>query len=224
MPKHDYAKREELIQKALVDFQSKKSDTITGAAVAHGVPKSTLFHRIQGRRDRATAHQHVQLLNPEEEEVLCQQILLRCRQGWPPRKDAIRDMAIAIIQGRDRPFTLDPDDDNNIDPSMSPTTQALVGKEWPDNFLKRHPATKGERTKALMKDRRVSNRKETTEERYRRSLKRIIENPTLLPTVKEQLEEVSEQVLSQIDLLERENNALREALALRKERASLEQS
>jgi len=225
MTRRDCAQREELVQKALADYHSKKYDSISRAAIAYGIPKSTLIHRVQGRRDRITAHQHVQILSPEEEEDLCKYILGLCREGKPPRKDEIRDMAITIVQRRNEPFQIDPNNGNiNTDASISPTVRAPVGQEWPDNFLNRHPLTKEERSKALKKDRHVSNRIETTAERYRRTIKRLIDNPTILPTVRVKLEEVTEQVVTQFGLLEQENAALREALAVRKERLGLEKS
>lgn len=223
MTRRDYAKREERIQQALADYGSKKYDSISAAATAHDIPKSTLIHRVRGRRDRVTAHQHHQTLSPEEEEDLCKYILGLCREGKAPRKDEIRDMAITIVQRRNEPFQMDLNDGSpSNDPSASTTARAPVGQEWPEGFLNRHPVMKEERTKALMKVRHPSSRIESTAERYRRTIKRAIDNPTILPTVREKLEELTGQLVTQFGLLERENAALREALTVRKERLGLE--
>lgn len=225
MKRRDYAEREERMQKALADYYSKKYNSISAAAAAYDIPNSTLIHRVRGRQDRHTAHQHSQTLSPAEEEDLCRYILGLCREGKAPRKDEIRDMAITIVQRRNEPFLIEPNNgDASNDTSGSTTGRAPVGQEWPEGFLNRHPEMKEERTKALMKTRHVSNRIESTAERYRRTIKRTIDNPTILPTVKEKLEEVTEQLVTQFGMLEKENAALREALTVRNERLDLEKS
>ncbi len=221
MPRVNYLKREEQIKKALDEYRAGKFYSIRGCAEAHGIPASTLNHRVKGRRDRITAHQGSQALSPAEEETLCDCVLRLCRQGKPPRNGVIRDMAIAIITARERPLFLNVAD---ISEDGTPKAQPYVAEDWPEHFLARHPATKEERSQAMRKDRHVSNKKESIEGRLRRMLERIIENPVLLPSVREQLVETSEDALTQIALLERENAALRESVSLWKQMAGQETS
>ncbi len=219
MQKANYQKREEEIKKALDELRAGKFYSIKACADAHGISPSTLSNRRRGGRDRITAHQGAQALTPAEEDTLSDCILRLCRLGKPPRNGVIRDMAIAIITARDQPFFLNI---TELSENGAPKTLAYVAEDWPVHFLARHTATREERSRAMKKDRLGGNKKENNEARLRRLLERIIENPILLPSVREQLVETSENALTQIALLERENAALRESASLWKQLAGHE--
>ena len=80
-----------------------------------------MTHRLAGctpKRDWKPVNMN---LTMTEESAIVQRILDLDSRGFPPTKDALRDMANKLLKERDR---------------------NSVGKNWPDAFLKRTPELK----------------------------------------------------------------------------------
>jgi hypothetical protein len=66
--------QEQKIQNALNDLHTKRFKSIEQAAVYNEVPRSTLSHRLHGRRSVGNIERKSQRLMNEEERVLAQWI------------------------------------------------------------------------------------------------------------------------------------------------------
>jgi hypothetical protein len=104
---------------AISAFQSGQFPSISAAATAHNVPKTTLYHRIQGRPSREDYIPTNKKLVGAEEEVLIRDILNLDSQGLSPSLSLIRDMADTFIK---------------------PRGGRGVGIKWAQRFIKRTPA------------------------------------------------------------------------------------
>ncbi len=71
----------------------------------YGIPTSTLWDRINGRKTAAARNQQFQRLSQEEEEAICAWILRLQAWGWPPRVEQVRSIAkeLLIKKGDDKP-------------------------------------------------------------------------------------------------------------------------
>jgi hypothetical protein len=98
------------------------------------VPLSTLHHRAQGRRSREEKAQSQQYLTPSEENALEKYLKLLSDLGNHVRIKFIPSLAFCIARQR------------------SLTTDKAIkapGKNWAQGFVKRHPALKTRRVRAL---------------------------------------------------------------------------
>jgi hypothetical protein len=102
----------------------------------YGIPTSTLWDRINGRKTAAARNQQFQRLSLEEEEAICDWILRLQAWGWPPRVKQVRSIAkeLLIKKSDDKP----------------------VGINWPQKFLKRHPQIKTAYVPSLDKERAMT--------------------------------------------------------------------
>ncbi len=102
----------------------------------YGIPTSTLWDRINGRKTAAARNQQFQRLSPEEEEAICGWILRLQAWGWPPRVEQVRSIAqeVLVKKGDDKP----------------------VGINWPQKFLKRHSEIKTAYVPPLDKERAMA--------------------------------------------------------------------
>ena len=95
--------------------------SVKRAALLYNVPRSSIRHRLAGctpKRDWKPVNMN---LTMTEESAIVQRILDLDSWGFPPTKDALRDIANKLLKERGR---------------------NLVGKNWPDAFLKRTPELK----------------------------------------------------------------------------------
>ena len=103
------------------------------------VPPSTRWHRAHGRlsmRDRAIKQQ---LLTPAEEKALAQYVLCMAANGYPLPAKLLCSLAAVILR-------------TCAASSNSPATCKTVrcpGRNWALAFLRRHPALKARRVKAV---------------------------------------------------------------------------
>ena len=104
---------------AMSAFQSGQCASISVAATAYNVPKTTLFRRIHGGTAREDYTPPNKNLSNTEEEVLVRNILKLDAQGLPPTISLVRDMADTICRARGAPS---------------------VGVRWANKFVKRTPA------------------------------------------------------------------------------------
>ena len=80
------------------DLQLAISDVHNGlsmrkAAKLHGVPTSTIAHRLSGTQNRQTSHQHLQKLSPAQEKSLCSWVVIQDSIGCPPTHAQIKEFA-----------------------------------------------------------------------------------------------------------------------------------
>ena len=94
---------------------------VKSAAVTYDIPRTTLRRRIQGMTYRRDCTPNSQKLTPYEESALVQYILDLDSRGFPPRPQAVQEMADLLLSERGK----------------SP-----VGKNWTTNFIKRRTEIK----------------------------------------------------------------------------------
>ncbi len=63
----------------------------------YGIPSSTLWDRINGRKTAAARNQQFQRLSLEEEEAICDWILRLQAWGWPLRVKQVRSIAKELL-------------------------------------------------------------------------------------------------------------------------------
>ena len=82
---------------AISALRSKTCNSITAAAKAYDVPKSTLYDRIKGTPSR---EDYKPRNSPIEEEVLIKDILKLDSQGLSPTPGLVETMANSICQAK----------------------------------------------------------------------------------------------------------------------------
>ena len=90
--------------------------SVRGAATSYDVDPETLRRRIQGMTSRRDCVPKPRKLTPYEESALVQYILNLDSRGFPPRPQAVQDMADLLLSERG---------------------ESPVGKNWTTNFIKR---------------------------------------------------------------------------------------
>ena len=116
------------------------------STVAHtfDVPRSTLGHRLKGRRDVKTYHQSCQRLTVLEEASLVKWMTQLMNWGWPPTISQLERMATHLLTCK-----------GDCEP---------LGKNWYEAFLARHPDYRVKYSKALDQARKDTS----TPESYRK--------------------------------------------------------
>lgn len=109
------------------DLQLAISDVHNGlsmrkAAKLHGVPTSTIAHRLSGTQNRQTSHQHLQKLSPAQEKSLCSWVVIQDSIGCPPTHAQIKEFAGHIAK------------QNGY--------KNHIGTHWMAAFLRRNPDVK----------------------------------------------------------------------------------
>ncbi len=106
--------------------------SITHAAKLYGVSKTTLYHRINGRRDQPSYGVSKQRLTPEEESLENKVLQLQA-WGWPPKVAQLQDMAHKLLQAKG--------------------DYKELGVIWNSGFLERHPALQSKYSRTLDQER-----------------------------------------------------------------------
>ncbi len=102
----------------------------------YGIPSSTLWDRINGRKTAASRNQQFQRLSLEEEEAICDWILRLQAWGWSPRVKQVRSIAKELL--------IKKNDDKSVEIN------------WSQKFLKRHPQIKTAYVPSLDKERAMT--------------------------------------------------------------------
>src|SRR5438477_5776379 len=101
---------------AIQAINSDASNSVRATCRDYLVPRSTLRHRLSGRTPRAEAPPNGMRLTKLEEAAIVERILDLDSRGFPLTKAILRDMANKLLAERDA---------------------GTMGKNWPDNFVKR---------------------------------------------------------------------------------------
>jgi len=91
---------EALIQQALDGLKKGLYQSVRHASHVLSIPRSTLQHRVNGRRSRTKAHADNQKLTTAEETELVRWITQLTITGYPPRHPLLRSMAETIRKRR----------------------------------------------------------------------------------------------------------------------------
>ncbi len=214
-------RREAVIKRALEDLQAQKFGSVAEAAREYGLPTSTLYHRHKGRGNRVVSHAHSQLLTPEEENVLADWVREQDSQGCPPSVEQLEGKVISILELRN-----------------DPGTSLHVGVNWTRTFLRRHPELRASHARALERHRQLKHSRSGTatdgnwhmEEPQHGSPLSILQREGSMESILGGESEItpgspmpiqkaptaSGDAMIRILLLERENEAVRQALKKRK--------
>lgn len=110
---------EENITLALHAYRSKTIPSLSKAAAAYGISKTTLWRRNKGHSVTKTqGHEHQQRLSHTQESFLCDWIINLDRQGLPPSFPRVKDMVTRILR-----------ENGDVKP---------LGQHWIRQFLKRN--------------------------------------------------------------------------------------
>jgi hypothetical protein len=110
-------KLEDRISLAVKAFKNSQFKSIRAAAAAYDVPRSTLTHRISGRKARANIPANCLKLSRLEETSLKKWILDIDERGLPPTHAIVRKMANLLLHEREG---------------------EAVSERWITRFIKRH--------------------------------------------------------------------------------------
>jgi len=110
------SKKTQYINLAVGAIKSDASYTIRAACRDYDAPFSTVHARLHGRALRAEVVANCKKLTEFEEAAIVERILDLDSRGFPPTKPILRAMADKLLAERGQP---------------------PVGKNWPDNFIKR---------------------------------------------------------------------------------------
>jgi hypothetical protein len=126
------AERELKVQAAIEGVRLGKYKNVTQAAKALGIPRSTVYHRVDGRKSRTDAHEHQQRLTRNQKSALCSWIKELAANGYPPRHTQVYQMA-EEIRRHDIANLIDEEDIMRIN-------VFALGRDWVrKRFLPRHP-------------------------------------------------------------------------------------
>ncbi len=89
---------------AIQAFKLGQFKSIRAAAKAYDVPYTTLYHRIHRMTSRRDFTPNSQKLTPKEELAVIRYILDLDSRGFPPRPQAIQEMADLLLAKRDAPL------------------------------------------------------------------------------------------------------------------------
>ncbi len=106
---------------AIQAFKQGQFKSMRAAATSYDIPPDTFRRRVQGIPSRRDSMPNSIKLTPSEESAIVQYILDLDTRGFPPRPQAVQEMADLLLAERD----------------ASP-----VGKNWTTNFIKRRPELK----------------------------------------------------------------------------------
>jgi hypothetical protein len=90
--------KEEAIQNALIDLQTKRFHSIRQSTAFHNISKSTLAHRARGRAARTRIDPNLQRLSSTREQVLLQWIQDLQRVYMAPNYIKIRFIVTQLLR------------------------------------------------------------------------------------------------------------------------------
>ena len=112
---------------AIKAIQNGRFTSVAAAARSFDVPRTTLGARIQGRTNQSDSRSALYKFTRLEEESIQDWLVSMDRRGAALTISMLRDMASLLLQSRGSSFS---------------STPPTVGKNWPTEFIKRHPGLK----------------------------------------------------------------------------------
>ncbi|KFZ01934.1 hypothetical protein V500_00557 [Pseudogymnoascus sp. VKM F-4518 (FW-2643)] len=106
---------------AISAIKQHQFNSVRAAAMSYDIPRTTLRRRIQGMTSRRDSTPNLQKLTPYEESALVQYILDLDLRGFPPRPQAVQEMADLLLSERG---------------------ESPVGKNWATSFITRRTEIK----------------------------------------------------------------------------------
>ncbi len=103
--------------------------SVRKASREYGVPRTTLHDRIIGIRPKSIAHQHTQKLSTVQEDTLARWVTTQSLLGQHPDHQELRRYALIMLKAAREPEQL--------------------GKRWVNRFLRRYPAIRVMRKRAI---------------------------------------------------------------------------
>ena len=128
-----------------------------------GVPRSTLYYRVRGRRSIEEKAQSQQYLSPSEDEAVVKFLLQMSHLGQPVRMKHIP--AIALCATRQRP--------------KSRKLSKPPGRNWAKAFENRHPELQARRVRALDWNRHNKNIYEKITYWFK-VIEKLLQNPRIV--------------------------------------------
>jgi hypothetical protein len=109
---------------AIKAIQNGRFTSVAAAARSFDVPRTTLSARIKGRTNQSDTRSALYKFTQLEEESIQDWLISMDQRGAALTISMLRDMACLLLQSRD---------------SSSSSNPPTVGKNWPTEFIKRHP-------------------------------------------------------------------------------------
>lgn len=139
--------REKDIQAAMRDIRSGAEGTIRSAALAYGIPYSTLRGRMTGAQTRAEAHIGAQVLTPMEEKAVVRFCERLDDLGHPITMPLLKQYASSLLP---------------------PSSGQEVGKHWISRFLKRQHGLTSKYSQRLDRQRANADDPEIMRDHFRK--------------------------------------------------------
>jgi transposase len=103
--------------------------SIRKAALEWGVPRATIYNRINGAINRKEAHDPFQKVDTATEKRLAQWVLLQSDLGLPPTHAELKEFAGRVLQAQGHDLSL--------------------GKHWVSRFLARNPSIQVQKSRSI---------------------------------------------------------------------------
>jgi hypothetical protein len=129
------------IKTAYEAFKNGEYKSVYAAAQAFRVSETTLRARVNGRGTHEDGSEEKQLLSKAEETMLAKRCTELTKNGFPPRKRTIEEMAMEILRRRVQKM--------NDEAGMEVVHYPPIGKDWVRRFLNRHPDLQVKRARRI---------------------------------------------------------------------------
>ena len=140
-PKNKLAADNEAKLQLAIAAVSNQEHTCHSAAIAFGVPRRTLYNRVNGNmKPRNQAYETNQNLTHVEEKELVRWITRLTITGYAPRYETLRQLAEIIRERRVKQM-----DDGEVQVKV----YDKIGKDWVPRFIQRHPELASVRLRSI---------------------------------------------------------------------------
>jgi DDE superfamily endonuclease/Tc5 transposase DNA-binding domain/helix-turn-helix, Psq domain len=158
----------------------KGRHTCHSAAIAFGLPRSTLYDRVNGgKQPRNVSHESQQILSHAEERELVRWITRLTISGYPPRHSTLKEMAEEVRKRRVKQIN---DDDIQL------VHYDDIGAEWVSRFLRRHPELASVTLRSIESNRLKAATPERLQQ-YFDELEKVVAEYKILPKDKYNMDE-----------------------------------
>jgi hypothetical protein len=138
---------EERYKKALDGLQNGTFSSLSEAAQAYSLSKSSLGHRKNGRQSRQKAHEDQQLLSPAAERAVVRWCTQLDDYGFPPRLDILLQLVRSLV-------------------TKEQGLEQDIGKNWITRFLNRHPEVAAKYASRIDRQRAYASNPRTVQDHF----------------------------------------------------------